>query len=140
MDAYREVRVYVGHILKGAKPEDLPVVQSTKLELVINHQTARILDLTVPDKLVHATEFAILGFLALRARAGGGITLDRRAVVVALMIGICVGALDENYQRLIPQRDSSAKDWVADVVGTALGVLIAAGLFLRQRRARRRTQ
>ena len=96
--------------------------------------------LNVPDKLVHATEFAILGFLALRARAGGGITLDRRAVVVALMIGICVGALDENYQRLIPQRDSSAKDWVADVVGTALGVLIAAGLFLRQRRARRRTQ
>lgn len=96
--------------------------------------------LSVPDKLVHMTEFAILGFLSLRARAGGGLTLDRRAVVVALLIGICVGALDENYQRLIPQRDSSAKDWVADVVGTALGVLFAAGLFLRQRGARRRTQ
>ena len=52
VDAYREVGVYVGHILKGAKPEDLPVVQSTKLELVINHQTARILGLTVPDKLL----------------------------------------------------------------------------------------
>jgi len=52
VDAYREVGVYVGHILKGAKPEDLPVVQSTKLELVINHQTARILGLAVPDKLL----------------------------------------------------------------------------------------
>ena len=52
VDAYRDVGAYVGHILKGAKPEDMPVVQSTKLELVINHQTARILGLTVPDKLL----------------------------------------------------------------------------------------
>jgi len=52
VDAFRQVGVYVGHILKGAKPEDLPVAQATKLELVINHQTARILGLTVPDKLL----------------------------------------------------------------------------------------
>jgi putative tryptophan/tyrosine transport system substrate-binding protein len=52
VDAFRQVGVYVGHILKGAKPADLPVVQSTKLELVFNHQTARILGLTVPDKLL----------------------------------------------------------------------------------------
>jgi putative tryptophan/tyrosine transport system substrate-binding protein len=51
-DGYRQVGNYVGRVLKGAKPADLPIVQANKFELVINMQTARMLDIAVPSSLI----------------------------------------------------------------------------------------
>jgi len=92
----------------------------------------------IPDKIVHGFEYAVLGLLAFGARRQSRPREGRRAFLVAVAIGAAVGIVDENYQRLIPLRDASVADALADLVGAVIGSAIAWHFGFRGLPPRRR--
>ncbi len=77
------------------------------------------------DKAIHFAEYGALGALLLVALRESGVALHRAAVLAALVAGL-YGASDEVHQSFVPERDADVRDWLADTIGGAAGVGLAA--------------
>jgi VanZ family protein len=97
--------------------------------------TLALVGFSVQDKIAHASEYSVMGFLTCRWLLGVRVR-PPRALTLSTLMGAGLGAADESWQRLIPGRECSARDWVADVIGIALGVTAAGIYYLALRSAR----
>ncbi len=77
------------------------------------------------DKVVHFMEYAIFALLYYRGLSYGGVRVRWSIVIIVIMTGIAMAALDEMYQSYIPRRDSSFFDLVMDSTGVVFGTLAA---------------
>jgi len=87
------------------------------------------------DKLLHVTEYAGLGFLWCRALRSEGLGWAA-SIVLAALVTTFYGASDEWHQSFVPLRDSSVRDWLADLLGGTAGSVAFAGLSMALRRLR----
>jgi VanZ family protein len=90
---------------------------------------------TLPDKLLHAGAYAVLGALLAAALRGTRLGAGWRGVVVAVVLASAYGASDEWHQWFVPGRTADPADWAADTVGAIAGAT-AVALALRGRTAR----
>jgi VanZ family protein len=106
--------------VKSALRRWIPAVLWTAVLFALSSQPALPVDLgSGLDKVAHFGAYAVLGVLlghALHARSGG--------LLLAILIGSTLGALDEVYQDTIPGRTTEVLDWVADTAGVITGVLV----------------
>jgi VanZ family protein len=85
----------------------------------------------LPDKVLHAGEYLILGYLCARAFRGD----TRRRAVLGVLTAALFGLTDEFHQSFIPGRDANLWDWAADGVGSAVGVLLFCWIAARRSRS-----
>jgi VanZ family protein len=91
----------------------------------------------VSDKLAHLAEYAGFGlFLTVALRRTLSLARPWMLVIIVVGAGAAIGALDETYQLSVPGRERELLDWMADVVGMAVGYVIASILYVRSERAR----
>jgi len=89
----------------------------------------------ITDKLLHAAAYCVFGFLNLRAFHGGIRPMRQWPTLLAMILTLSYGAVDEWHQSLIPARVASVHDWLADAVGAGLSLVgLWAAVRLRQRR------
>lgn len=83
------------------------------------------------DKMIHFVEYGLFGFLVAGA-VNTRVTASGRIFLITLLLAGLFGMLDETYQSIIPGRDSSVYDWIADVIGILLGSWVYLWLKLRR--------